>query len=252
MNLTSDMQLVLLILCHTHEAPRTKRNSAPIGGPPPLARLPNPNGRGLASGHFGPSSSSIRSSLPVVPASRAGRTGRTAGPPARRHAGIAQGLLRLLRLAPLRVAAPAALDAGLLRGLPPLRPRRLRRRRARPLALPVRHSQPLPRFLAPALRLSRVGPQPRGWLRRGLRGAPGLARHWIARPPQGHGLRRDLHRVRLHRPPPRAAPDMATRGSPGSTSVSRWYHGLLVRFRFCRSRSSWTFRVRTVDVFRCF
>jgi hypothetical protein len=30
-----------------------------------------------------------------------------------------------------------------------------------------------------------VGPQPRGWLRSGLRGAPGLARHWIARPPQG-------------------------------------------------------------------
>jgi hypothetical protein len=115
------------------------------------------------------------------------------------------------------------------------------------LTLPVRHSQPLPRFLAPALRLNRVGPQPRGWLRSGLRGAPGLARHWIARPPQGHGLRRDLHRI-----PPRTAPDMATRGSPGSTSVSRWYHGLLVRFCLCRSRSSWTFRVRTVDLFRCF
>ncbi|AQK80480.1 putative beta-13-galactosyltransferase 14, partial [Zea mays] len=185
---------------------------------------------------------------PCRPRAQRRPAGRLTRPPARRHAWLAQGLLCFLRLAPLRGTAPAALLAGLLCGLPLLRPRRLSRRHAHPLALPVHHSQPLPRLLAPALRLRRVGPSSRGWLRRGLRGAPGLARHRIARPSQG-GLRRDLHRVWLHRPPPRAAPDVAPRGSPGSTSVSRWYHGLLVRFSFCLSRSSWTFRVRTVNVF---
>ncbi|KAI5018405.1 hypothetical protein ZWY2020_043293 [Hordeum vulgare] len=49
--------------------------------------------------------------------------------------------------------------------------------------------------------------------------APGGPCHRIARHAQGHGLRRDLHRVRLHRPP-----SFEQRGSPpiGRASLISW------------------------------
>uniref|UniRef100_A0A453P9Q3 Hexosyltransferase n=2 Tax=Aegilops tauschii subsp. strangulata TaxID=200361 RepID=A0A453P9Q3_AEGTS len=117
---------------------------------------------------------------------------------------------------PPLLAPPPPLLAGRLRGLPPLQPRRVPRRRGLPLPGARRGpAGPLPGLLAPALHLRRLEPAPRGCRGRRHR-PPGGPCHRITRQAQGHGLRRDLHRVRLRRPPPRAQADVAPLRSAGS------------------------------------